>query len=717
MSISSVLLSGLSGLRAAQTGINTVSQNIANANTPGYVRTEVTLSPLTQIGDASGVRVEGVRRAADRFLATASYIATASQGAATARADLLTRAQSTFGDPSKSSSMFGMLDEFWSAMTEIGVDPSSALRRGDAVSSLQTLFAETQRVGQSIQDLIGEADQRISDAVQEAQSLMDRIAQMNQEIRLTRSTGADSSGAENAQSALVDRLSALMDVRVTQQPDGGIHVRTSGGALLVGVEAAKLSYTPNNASFTTQGVITINEQLGTQANLEPLLLGGEIKGLLQARDVDLPGLAEALGGFTATLADSLNAVHNENSSSPAVSSLVGRQTGLLGSDAIGFSGQAIIGITDAGGALSQRLTIDFDAMTITGEQPAATYSFAGGTITDFAAALDAAMGAASPPGNASFTNGVLSLDVGSNGGIVVQQDPNDPADRAGRGFSHFFGLNDLVSRPNPLFFESGIQGTDEHGLNQFGTISYQVRDSAGRFVANRTVEITGPLFAPGSTWNDVLTALNAPGTGLGEYGSFSLNSSTGQIGFTPIGSYTVSLLQDTTTRGSTGVSFTALNGLSESSTAGRAIELDVDSAIASNPSLLAVARPDLTSALGSRIIEAGDNRGATALVNARDTVRSFSASGILTPQATSLANYASRFGGEVARLATDAQRAQTGAAAVATAAADRRSEVEGVSVDDELMRMTVYQNAYAASARVIQAATDMLDVLMNLGYR
>lgn len=244
-----------------------------------------------------------------------------------------------------------------------------------------------------------------------------------------------------------------------------------------------------------------------------------------------------------------------------------------------------------------------------------------------------------------------------------------------------------------------------------------MRDSAGRFVANRTVEITGPLFAPGSTWNDVLNALNAPGTGLGEYGSFSLNSSTGQISFTPIAGYSVSLLQDTTTRGATGVSFTALNGLSEASTAGRAIELDVDSAIAANPSLLAVARPDLTSLIGSRIIEAGDNRGATALVNARDTIRSFSASGILTPQATSLANYASRFGGEVARLATDAQRAQTGAAAVATAAADRRSEVEGVSVDDELMRMTVYQNAYAASARVIQAATDMLDVLMSLGYR
>ena len=43
--------------------------------------------------------------------------------------------------------------------------------------------------------------------------------------------------------------------------------------------------------------------------------------------------------------------------------------------------------------------------------------------------------------------------------------------------------------------------------------------------------------------------------------------------------------------------------------------------------------------------------------------------------------------------------------------------MESVSIDDELMKMTTYQNAYAAAARVIQAATEMLDTLMTIGYR
>jgi flagellar hook-associated protein 1 FlgK len=90
---------------------------------------------------------------------------------------------------------------------------------------------------------------------------------------------------------------------------------------------------------------------------------------------------------------------------------------------------------------------------------------------------------------------------------------------------------------------------------------------------------------------------------------------------------------------------------------------------------------------------------------------------VLTAQSTSLVNYAARLGGEAGRLASDAQRAAQGAEAVASAASDRRAQIEGVSLDDELLKMTTYQNAYAAAARVIQAATDMLDILMAIGYR
>jgi flagellar hook-associated protein 1 FlgK len=713
--LTQVLLAGLSGLRASQTGLGVVSQNIANANTPGYVRTEVALTPRSQLGAGAGVEVEGIKRAADRFLSTASYIASAANGAASARYDLLTRAQAQFGDPASGASMFAMLDNFWSALTDLSVDPASSLRRSEAVNNLETMFTEVQRIGESLQGLIAEADQRISDSVDLAQSLIDRIAAMNQEIRLNKRTGADSTGAENAQSAMIDELSALLDVRVTAVPEGGVHVRTSGGALLVGVVAARLDYTPGNAENAAFGVITLNGDLGAFSNLEPYITGGSIKGLLDVRDKELPGLAEALGGFAAALGDSVNQVHNENASSPARSVLTGRQTGLLGADSLNFTGQATIGVVDSAGVLRQRLTIDFDAGQITGEDPAAVYNFAD-SIDALTTALDTALGAANPAGGASFSGGVMSINAGT-GGLVVQQDAADPSARAGRGFSHFFGLNDLVSRPTPLFFENGVQGADVLGFNPGGEMVFQVRDHAGRVIANRTVEITGALAAPGANWDDLVSELNAAGTGVGEYGAFALDPATGRLGFTPNGPFEVTLQYDSTQRGQTGVSVSSLHGLAPAVNARRSMETHVNSAFMDDPGLLAVGRPDLSADLGVRVVEAGDNRGAAALAGAKDSVRTFAAAGVMTAQSTTLAVYASRLGGEAGRLSSSAQRAALGAESVLVAANDRRAEVESVTLDDELMKMTVYQNAYAASARVIQAAKEMIDVLMAIGYR
>jgi flagellar hook-associated protein 1 FlgK len=710
------LYSGLSGLRAAQTALATTTQNITNANTPGYVRTEVVLAPHSDVGvGGGGVDVTQVRRAADRFLAAASYMATGAQAAASARADLLNRAQATFGDPGSSTSMFGMLDQFWTALTQISADPASTLRRADAVDALESTYSEIQRTSQTLQDLTKEADDRIADVVAHAQDLMNRVADLNVEIRLTKSTGADASAAENSQSALINELSSLMDITVTPTEGGGVQVRTSGGALLVGTQVASIAYTPSDGVFAPHGVIALNPQSGAQANLEPFLTGGEIKGLLQARDQDLPNLSEALGAFAASLGDALNQIHNDNASAPAIGDMVGRQTGLLGADALNFTGKATVGVVDAGGVLRERLNIDFDAATITADSSSTVYSFAGGTIDDFTAALDAALAAAAPAGGANFDTGVLSLNVGSGGGIVIQQDDADPSDRAGRGFSHFFGLNDLVSSPQPLFFENGVSGTDPLGFTAGGEIDYEIRDSAGRYVTTRSISITGALAAPGATWDDLLNALNAAGTGLGDFGAFSRDPSTGRITFAANPRYNVSLTADSTDRGGTGVSFSQLNGLSASATAGRALTTNVNSLISADPSRVAVGKPDLAAALGEQIIEGGDNRGAAALLNVRDTQRSFAAAGTLPAQSTTLGAYASRLGGEAGRMASNAQRAADGAQAVATAANDRRSQVESVNMDQELAKMTTYQHAYAASARVIQAATQMLDILINLG--
>src|SRR3954468_11598830 len=106
MSITTILNTATSGLMASQLGIRTVSDNVANANTPGYVRKAVNQTSLVTRGVGSGVNVEGITRVVDQYLQTASLTAGSAAGSANVLAEMLDRAQGLFGDPSGDSSFF-----------------------------------------------------------------------------------------------------------------------------------------------------------------------------------------------------------------------------------------------------------------------------------------------------------------------------------------------------------------------------------------------------------------------------------------------------------------------------------------------------------------------------------------------------------------------------------------------------------------------------------
>jgi flagellar hook-associated protein 1 FlgK len=79
-----------------------------------------------------------------------------------------------------------------------------------------------------------------------------------------------------------------------------------------------------------------------------------------------------------------------------------------------------------------------------------------------------------------------------------------------------------------------------------------------------------------------------------------------------------------------------------------------------------------------------------------------------------VSRYAAEFGGAIGRNAAAADTRKASAESVATEAVTRRQSIEGVNLDEELVRLTTYQQAFSASARMIQAAKDMYDVLLSM---
>ncbi|MFN3815234.1 flagellar hook-associated protein FlgK [Brevundimonas sp.] len=703
MSLNMIMNTATSGMMTAQGQLRVISDNVANVNTPGYVRKIGEQQAMTTQGVGAGVELTRVRLATDRFLQAASFNAGAEAARQGVRYELYDRIQSLFGNPSGGTDFFSQVETMFSAFAVAAEDPVSSPRRQEALFRAQTLFDEAARIQTQIQAVREDADGRLKSAVDGANMLLEQIEALNIEISRATVTGSDASGAESAQARLIGELSQIMDVRVSARTQGGVTVRTNAGVMLAGDGHATLEYqragTVNSESAFSD--VWVTEPRGTKRALAESITSGEIKGLLELRNVEAPAAAERLAELVTRVADELNRAHNANSAVPASSTLTGRNVGQSFENAIaGFTGTTNIAVVNPQGVVQAQVEIVFSggAMTVNGTAA---------TPATFLAVLNAELGGQA---TATFANGVLSLSTGGANGVVIADDPDDPTSKTGRGFSHFFGLNDLVSTDRMALYETGLTGLSAHGFTPGETIKFRFTGDTGARL--RDIEVTIP---PGGAVDDLLATMNDPSTGLGYYGTFALDGS-GALTFTPsrMPAPQLSVLEDRTTQVPSGVSLTELFGIGGGVRSSRADGFSIRADIDANPSRLALAQLDLNAAPGTQALSSGDGRGALLLADAGQRAAAFQAAGGAQGGAISISRYASEMAGDIGARASIAKDRRDAATTLHQEARSRQMSEEGVNMDEELVLLTTYQQAFNASARMIQAASDMYDTLIGM---
>lgn len=703
MSLGLIMNIATSGMNTAQSQLRTVSDNVSNINTPGYVRKIADQSSLTTQGMGTGVEIARVRLATDRFLQAATLTSGADAGREAVRYELFDRIQGLFGDPGGDTSFFTRIDDLFSVLAETAEKPTSGAARQDAVWKAQTLFDEASRVAAQIQSVREDADGRIQTSIETVNGLLDQIAKLNREIARATVTGADATGSQNAQMALINQLSGFMDIRITDRSIGGVEIRTGAGLMLVGTEAGRLEYDRARAisgQTNFNDIYVAEPGTGTKRSLTEGLASGELKGLLQLRDVDAPQVAERLSELTTRLADELNRAHNASSAFPAPSSLTGRNVGMSLQTALtGFTGSTTIAVVNAAGVVQQRADIVFNGNTL-------TINGVASSPANFLADLNAAM----PGMTASFSNGQLKFEAAGGNGVAISDSATNPSTKTGRGFSHFFGMNDLVSSAAPTLYETGMTGASVHGFAAGQSLTFRFTDANGARI--RDLEFVVPPTA--TTMAGLVSALNDPVNGIGRHGSFALSAS-GELVFTGRGSppAQMSVMNDVTSQADSGVSLSQLFGLG-GVRASRATGFAIRSDIASDPTRLALGELDLSVPAGTPALSHADGRGARKLAQAGERSTTFGSAGGISGSVSSLTRYASDMAGAIGAKANLTKSAAASADALHQEATSRRSAYEGVNLEEELVLMTTFQQAFNASARLIQAASEMYDTLLGM---
>ena len=299
--MSDLLSLGASGVSAYRTALSTVSENIANAGTPGYSRRTVQLqevsgrdSGITAIRafNGSGVVAAGIARSADPLKNAAVRGAGADLAATEAGSTWLTRVQSAL----TGNAVGDRVTAFYNAATTLAADPSSATARSamlEAGSSAAGAFAAT---GKAIDQAGADLDTTGDAATDQLSALAGALAQVNEGLMRT---GAGTTAAANLadqRDSLLDRMSAISDVSVSLDGFGRANVRAggAGGPMLVdGTDGGQVTYHRNG-----DGAVSFQVSLAGRASaLAPA--GGALAGIidgaqrLKAARTDLDAAASA----------------------------------------------------------------------------------------------------------------------------------------------------------------------------------------------------------------------------------------------------------------------------------------------------------------------------------------------------------------------------------------------------------------------------------------
>lgn len=471
MTLASTLRTALSGLSTAQRALGVTANNVANANTAGYVRKVHSQETVVIDGRAAGVAAGEAQRIADRFLQGELRTQRSVAARSTALAEVHGRIQEgLFGRPGEADrGVAARIEQLSGALEAFANAPDKAPLRIAVVQAASELTRQLGADAATLQDLRRDADQRIAATVSE----INQEIQTLHELNLQFARGLPTPELSDQRDAALQRLAERIEISTFPHDDGTIAVYTRGGQPLLEYGPRRLDYGAPAAvaADTVFGPITVydDDQIdpatgrpragetgtvlisgGVRAELTPELqadatpdaqqvvasplTAGRLQGLLEARDRVLPELADQLGELAEVVRFALNAAHNAAVPTPPPNRLAGTRTDLAGWTAASNGGTAYLAVVDrATGAPVTTVAVD-----VTAASPAALVSQLNADLAGLGTAAIGADGALTL--TATDPDHGLALDEGDSR-IPV-------ADAAGHGwsygFAHYFGLNDLV---------------------------------------------------------------------------------------------------------------------------------------------------------------------------------------------------------------------------------------------------------------------------------
>jgi len=304
MSIGSILNTATAGMSAQQLAIQIASQNISNAETPGYSKqtanlqaTLPTVFPYGSVG--TGVAVTSITRSRDTMLDATYRTANSAQSQASTTSSAMDQIQSVLGEPSDTG-LSSSLDAFWSAWDNLANNPTDSSAKsvvlqtgGNVASTLNNMARQLDALDQNNRDAMNAG-------VNQANALTQQIAAYNKQIVAAEAGGQTANDLRDARDNLCDQLAGLVGGQIINRANGSIGVYVGGRLVVDGASATPFQMNDGQPPYVS-----------FVGSTEPLTgIAGSLGAEIDLSTNRIPSVISRLDSVASTLVQSVNSVHS-----------------------------------------------------------------------------------------------------------------------------------------------------------------------------------------------------------------------------------------------------------------------------------------------------------------------------------------------------------------------------------------------------------------------
>ena len=317
--IFSTLSSAKLGLLAQQLAIEVTGQNVANVETEGYSRQDVSFEANTPRGHikygglhqlGTGVRIASIERAHDQFLFTQIMDEGDLTGSTEVKKEIFEQLEVLFNEGS-GRSLNDALSLFFSSIHDLATNARGLPERVDLISKAEHLASTFNQTGNQLFTIQRNIDATIETEVAEINTLTTQIGKLNESIHANEPTSQyKANDLRDNRDRLVKELSKKIDIQLVQESDNQISLTLKDGTALVlkdQVFDLSTSINANNESFNDV-YIDIGS---TTKNITSTIKGGELRGYLDMRDTEVESILDKTNILSGSFIQEFNSIHRE----------------------------------------------------------------------------------------------------------------------------------------------------------------------------------------------------------------------------------------------------------------------------------------------------------------------------------------------------------------------------------------------------------------------